>query len=410
MRLLQPAALLAICSVAALPAQNPLSPDAGSLAKACNAFAGDLVPALGSDANPTCSPASIAIALTMLQAGARGDTADELAHVLHLPAELRGERLLQAAAELQAAIGKPTRVLPEVEPAQLAIVNDLWAQQGFPLEQDYVTALQSAFHAAPTLLDFRTDPEAARLRINAHIAEATNQRIKDLLNKGYIATSTRFVLTNALWFRAQWLQDFSVGATKDAAFHLDATHAIQVPTMHQTNRFAYAENDRWQALSMPFLGTMIRCEIVLPRDGTAIADAMQTIVAGDYEPKLAPTSVKIALPRFQVAVGHLLAGPLQKLGLRTAFGPTADFTGIANGRTAEERVFVDEVVHRTWIAVDEHGAEAAAATAIVMRAGSARPDEPKEFTADHPFAFALRDMATGLLLFVGRVDDPRAGE
>lgn len=401
-------ALFALGTMTALPAQRPLGEDALALVEACNAFAGDLLPVLGQAGNPTCSPASIAIALTMLQPGARAATADELGQVLHLPPTLRGERLLTAAADLLQGLGKPRRRTEGESQASLTITNDLWAQQGFALQQDYVAALRRAFGAPPTLLDFAADPEAARQTINRHIADATNQRIEQLIGPGLVDTVTRVVLTNALWFRAPWTDEFAKGATVDEAFHLDGDHTVTLPTMHKTNHCGYVETEQWQAVTLSFADTTICCEIVLPRPGVAVDTALTALLRGANRKDLQHERVAIALPRFKVATSHSLREPLQRLGMRTSFTTAADFSGIASGPRAEDRVHVDEVVHRSWVTVDEQGAEAAAATAVVMRVGAAIPiGEPKEFKVDRPFAFALRDAVTGLLLFVGRVDDPR---
>lgn len=391
--------LAATLSLPAL-AQQPPS-DARRLASACNQFAADLHAQLGAAGSPTCSPGSIAIALLMLLPGARGDTATELATVLHLPEDLRGERMHEAAATLLREIG-----LGRTEkPSPLVITNDLWVQTGHPLLAAYTDLLRGSFAAGSRQLDFRGDTEASRRFINAHIAKATNDRIRELLQPDMVLPSTRVVLTNALWFKARWEHAFWDRNTKDAPFTLADGTVVQVPTMQQTQQFSYAESDTWQGLSMPFADSTIQCEIVLPRPGESLATVERVMMAGSHLSALGGARVRVHLPRFTVTGSHGLKPALAALGLRAAFDPgRADFTGI----TADEPLVIDDVVHQTWIQVDEAGAEAAAATATELKAGSAMPSgEPKLFQADRPFAFGLRDRRTGLLLFVGRVTDPR---
>lgn len=392
-----------------LPALAQHTPsDNKRLATACNQFAADLHAQLGTAQAPTCSPGSIAIALLMLLPGARGETATELEKVLHLPADLRGPRLSAAARALLQQVGLLREGSPRrnQRPSPLVITNDLWVQKGLPVVPGYADLLRTSFAAAERDIDFAADAEAARAAINAHIAKATNDRIRDLLEPGMILPQTRVVLTNALWFKAAWEHQFAKSGTEDRPFTLASGEAVQVPTMRQTQFFGYAESDAWQVLTMPFAVGGIECEVVVPRPGATLAAAERALLGRAYGEAIAYERVNVELPRFRVAASHRLAGPLAALGLQAAFDSArADFTGIVTG----EPLVIDDVVHQTWIQVDEEGAEAAAATATVLKAGAAMPQgEPKQFRADRPFAFGLRDRTTGLLLFVGRVADPRA--
>ncbi len=396
-----------VCSaLCCLPvrAQQPLS-DAQHLAAACNRFAADLHGELG--AQPTCSPVSIALSLMMLVPGARGATAKELADTLHLPEDLRGGRLQAAAAELLVAAdmmstGSPSR--PQRPPA-LLWSNNIWLQEGHRVSATYVDLLRQSFGAAQWHVDFAADADVARRAINSHIAKATHQRIEDLLAPGVIVPTTRVVLTNALWFKARWEHPFWEKHTLLSPFVLDAGTAVEVSMMRQTHRFLYAEDAAWHCLSMPFDGTSIRCEIILPRAGTSLRAAEAVLLSGKYVGALAGARVKVDLPRFEIAGAHRLKPVLAALGVKESFTGDADFSGICAG----EPLVVDELVHQSWFTLDEDGAEAAAATATTLRAGSELPpDEIKVFTANRPFAFVLRDQRSGLILFVGRVTDPRS--
>lgn len=381
--------------------------DAQRLASACNQFAADLHGQLAASAQPTCSPGSISIALLMLLPAARGATADELATVLHLPEDLRGDRMHKAARDLLGAVGLLPTVSPhgDREAPPLVITNDLWVQTGYDLVPSYVELLRRSFAATQRHADFRADAEAARTTINDYIQDATNDRIRDLLPPGLITPLTRVVLTNALWFKAGWEHPFSKRGTEPLPFTLAGGESVKVPTMRQVQFFGYAEQDGWQVLTMPFRGTTIECEIVLPREGAALADAERALLTRAYGATVQHERVHVELPRFTVQAAHGLQTALKALGMRTAFDARgADFSGM----DPKNDLVVADVVHQTWIAVDEEGAEAAAATAVVLKErGAVRPSEPKQFQANRPFAFGLRDRETGLLLFVGRVSDPR---
>lgn len=376
--------------------------DAKLLASACNLFASDLHHQLATSGQPTCSPGSVAITLCMLLTGARGETADEIAKVLRLPDGLRGERLLRAAAEL---IARATATDDEQREPVLRLGNDLWVQRDYELVPAFVAELRSGFRTEPHALDFRADPEAARQAINRHVAAATNQRIVDLLMPGTIEAATRVVLSNAVWFKDAWEHPFSERGTAPLPFRLADGASVDVPTMQVVEHFLYAANDVWQLAVLPFANDRLRMEIAVPRDGATLAQAEHALLVEANQRDLRAERLHVRLPRFRVAATHRLGEALQALGMRAAFDPAAaDFTGVEPRR----ELFVGAVVQKAWIQVDEHGAEAAAATAVVLKAGSAaRPAQPIDFRADRPFAFALRDCATGLLWFVGRVDDPR---
>jgi serpin B len=406
LRTLLQATFLTIALTDPVLAQQELA-DAKLLATACNQFAADLRGTLASDGNQALSPASIAIALLMLEPGARGETAAELARALHLPAPLHGDRLAQACRSLLHTIGSNTEGKRPRDWPQLRIVNDLWTQTSFAIRTEYTSTLRSGFGASHREVDFRAAPDRARELINDHVADATENRIRELLTPDLVGRATRMVLTNAMWFRGTWQYTFQVENTQAQPFRLASGEAIQVPTMHQTASFRYAESGAWQCLSLPFTHGDIVCEVMLPRPAQSLAQAERDLLLGAHTAQLQPRTVQVQLPRLQVGGSFRLHEALQALGIRAAFtAGKADFRGI---RDANDLV-VDEVVHRAWLAVDEAGAEAAAATAVLFKSASAAPNDLVHFVADRPFALALRDSKTGLVLFSGRVHDPRAGQ
>ena len=396
----QPVAATAPPSVAHKPHQN----DHELLANACNRFAERLYGTLAATAAeelPTCSPGSVAMALAMLLPGARGETAEQIADVLELPEDLRGDRLLRAAARL---IATSTAARGDDKPS-MRITNDLWLQHDFPVLDSYRGALRQHFGADAHNLDFAHEPDAARTAINRHIARATENRIEQLLEPGTIEPLTRVVLTNALWFKDSWRHQFEAFRTRQEPFTLRDGTAVDVAMMNTTSMFDFAEHEDWQAVVMPFANSTLQLEAIVPADGVDLATAERALLRGEHVDRLTRKSVRIRMPRFRAEASHNLVPALKKLGMELAFGRGADFRGIE----ATGRLLVSRVEHKVWVDVDENGAEAAAATAVVLKErGMTRPGQAKMFDADRAFAFALRDRKTGLLWFVGRVEDPRA--
>lgn len=377
--------------------------DARLLASAANRFGAALHAQLGAGPTPTASPGSVAVALLMLLPGARGDTEQELRTVLQLPDELRGARLHAAAKALLDGLVQKAPGGRD-QGAQLRLVDDVWAQTGYPILPEYTNLLRSSYAANVHGVPFATDPAKARQQINGHIAAVTNQRIPELLPPDLITPATCVVLTNAIWLKAAWLHPFSEGGTASRSFTLGDGTPVDVPTMTGSETFGWSETAAWQCVALPFADCTIVAEFIVPRAGHDLATAERALLAGEPAAARQDALVHVQLPKFRVAASHRLEVPLRALGLRAAFDPKlADFTGI----TPRRELVVDDVVHQTWIQVDEQGAEAAAATAVVIKRGSAGGGERRQFVADRAFAFTLREMKSGLVLFVGRVTDPR---
>lgn len=392
-----------LCSALGLPAQGP-SPDARLLAEAANRFAADLHGKLGKSAAPTCAPGSIAIALWMLLPGARGETAEEIATALHLPAELRGERLHAAAGELVRSLRSAPGRNPE-KTTVCELVDDSFVQQGFALVPAYTNLLEATFGAHATAVDFVADPDAARAKINQHLQTLTHDRIRDLLTEDDVTVDTRLVLTNALWCKGPWVHAFPAANTKPGPFTRGDGSVVEVPRMQVGATLPWAAGEHWIAVSLPLAGRQFTVDCVLPKAGQPLAVAEAALLAGQVVPAFAPAGVDVTLPKFTVKQKHRLREALMAMGVKAAFRPgAADFSGL----DASNSLVLHDVVHEAFVAADEAGFEAAAATAVVLMRGGRPPKERQEFVADRPFAFALRDTRTGLLLFVGRVEDPAA--
>lgn len=395
------------------PAAMPAAA-AGDLAFA-TALHGQLRKASG---NLFFSPASVRLAMAMTAMGAKGETAAELSKGLSLPAKLE-EAAAGFAAILDSFAQRPKLSLradmqdwekqeAERKVSTVAIANRVWPQAGRPFEQSFADTMASRFGAPMQPLDFAADKEAARKTINAWVADRTEQKIPELLLPPNVTSDTKIVLTNAIYFKAKWDEPFLEHLTHDAQFTTDKKKKVTVSMMGRTDFMSYAETATYQAVELPYADGSLSMTVLLPRAGKSIAEVEDRALAAfaGGTAKLAGTRVALQLPKFKIEARFALAETLAKLGMPTAFIPgKADFSGIDGTR----ELFIGAVVHQAVITVDEKGTEAAAATAIGMRAGSAAPTAPpKDFIADRPFAFFIRDAKTGTLLFVGRLADPSA--
>ncbi|MGE0551352.1 MAG: serpin family protein [Kofleriaceae bacterium] len=385
----------------------PLAPplataDAKALASGANAFAFDLyAKTRATPGNSAISPASIAAALTMTWGGAKGATAEEMRKVLHLGADTSS--VFTNWGKLAANLQDPSRKLT------LRIANRLFGEQTAKFEPAFVDKTKTAFGAPLEAVDFLKAPDPARIHINQWVADQTQNRIKDLIPQGAIDSSTRLALVNAIYFLAGWQEPFSVDATSDRPFSVTAKTTKPVPTMVQREHFRLAKADGMAMLELPYQGGDTAMLIVLPDavDGLAKIETKLTAAKfASWRGKLASTMVAVALPKFTIDPPNPLAlkPELAALGIKQAFDPKrADFTGM----TSEKPMSISEVFHKAFVKVDEKGTEAAAATAVVMTRAGAAPSQAEPFNADHPFLYFIVDNTSGLVLFMGRVADPR---
>jgi serpin B len=411
----------ATSSTGAGPAPSPLSPagapaplakpatndELRALAKSDNAFALDFYArARGQSGNLVMSPFSIATALGMTWAGARGDTAAQMARVLHVDGP--GDRTLDVAGSLVASYGAPDQKVT------VRIVNRLFGEKSYAFEQPYLARVKSAFGAPIEQLDFKNAPEDGRNRINAWVAGETHDRIKDLVPKPGVDATTRLALVNAIYFQGDWAVPFRKERTSPAPFFTGKTASKSVPTMQQEEHLHFAATDGVKVLELPYQNGALAMDFVLPDavDGLDAVEARLTPAVFDRWIGAAATDeVNVSLPRFEVAPAASLSlgDTLAALGMPLAFDRhKADFTGIASPPSPDDRLFIAGAFHKAFIRVDEKGTEAAAATAVMAAVAGAAPQAapPKEFKADHPFLFFLRDVRSGLVLFMGRVVDP----
>jgi len=383
--------------------------DVAAVAAGNNAFAAAAYALLAAQeqGNLVYSPASIRLALAMTYAGAKGQTAAEMAEVLRF--DLQGEALHAAFNALDQALASRNRVEPTLDDGverkvQLSIANALWGQQGFTFVPEFLDILAADYGAGMRIVDFVEATEAARRAINDWVAGETNDRITDLIPEGVLSEMTRLVLTNAVYLDATWSSIFEKDATYDAPFFLLDGSEVTVPTMHQQSFFPYAAGDGWQAVELPYVGEELAMLFLVPDAGRFAA--VEGMLAGGLLDEvvggLEGAEVSLALPKFEFRFKSSVADLLKALGMPTAFDPdAADFSGMS----AEAALFISDVIHEAFIKVDEEGTEAAAATAVIMDL-TAAPGEIIPLAVDRPFLFSLYDRETGEILFLGRVLNP----
>jgi serpin B len=371
-----------------------------------SAFAFELYKALREEEdNLFYSPYSISLALAMTYAGARDETAQQMADTLQFL--LEQERLHPAfnlldaelASRGEGAAGKDGKGF------RLNIVNAIWGQKDYSFLSTFLDVLAENYGAGLRILDFINETEQSRLTINDWVSDQTEGRIEDLIPQGAIDALTRLVLTNAIYFNAAWAYPFDEKITANGPFYLLDGGQITVPMMKQTESFSYAEGEGYQAVELLYDGGELSMVILLPEAGKleAFEEGLQARYVCDIISGLQPTEVALTMPRFEFESEFSLKDTLAGMGMPIAFSSIADFSGMTGNR----ELSISDVVHKAFVAVDEAGTEAAAATAVIMKY-TAVPEPPVEVTLDRPFIFLIRDIETGAILFVGRVVNPAA--
>ena len=376
-----------------LPRLAASDTDARSAGTAVDAFGLALyAQAKSGTGNVVISPASVAVALSMARAGARGTTADEMDAVLH---DLATDGHASWVASLDQALAARTGSFPDLtgqaQQVTLRIANAPFAQRDMTLVPAYLDALSARFGAGVRLVDYKTAAEPARTAINSWVADQTEQRIKNLLGAGSVTDMTRLVLVNAIYLKAAWLKPFDAQATAAAPFHLASGSTVQAQMMGTGGEMPYAAGSGWKAVELPYVGNKL-ASFEAHFDAATLAS-----ITG----ALADRQVVLGLPKFSAQSSLSLSEALQAMGMPTAFGGSADFTGI----TTDEPLAISDVIHQANIDVDEKGTTAAAATAVMVAATGMLSDQVT-LTVDHPFLFAVRDLDTGAVLFLGRITDP----
>ena len=398
--------LLMLCFVVLPPAngaQTPLPPaaDRAAVVEGDNAFAVTLFGQLRNQSgNLFFSPESISTALAMAYAGARGDTASEMAKTLHFT--LPPDRLHPAMGALLSDLNAAHQGY------RLSVANALWAQRGYNFLDNFLKLMNSDYGACFNQVDFKGAPEASRLTINQWVEQKTANKITNLLPPGSIRPATRLVLTNAIYFKGDWQSQFDKAQTKDEDFHLSPAQSKKAPLMHREGGFNYFNGKTFQVLEIPYQSKELSMVVFLPNDVGGLPALEKSLTASNTRQWLAQlspvTKVIVTLPKFKTTQQFELGGTLAAMGMQQAFTASADFSGM----TGKKDFAISAVIHKAYIDVNEEGTEAAAATAVTMRAMAVRAPSvaPPVFRADHPFVFLIRDNRSNSILFMGRLADP----
>ena len=357
------------------------------------AFSSRLNSYLG-EGNTFHSPFSIQVALGMANAGAKGETSKSLSKTICCPESKKDQD--EYFSNLVSSIGN-------TEDYQLVTHNALWAQDGYKFNPEYSETVTNTYKGNFTVVDYINKPKEAVNLINESCNKVTQGKIPTIISDDFVSSQTRLVLTNAIYFKGQWESGFKAENTTDRDFTVD-NKTNKVPMMQQKSNFQYFENDQFQALSLRYKGKRLSMLVVLPKsNSTKEIDENLEAVYNEAVEGLVTEEVNVSLPRFKMETKYKMGEMLKEMGASIAFSDDANFTGIS-----KERLKISEVIHKAFVEVNEEGTEAAAATAVGMiRCTSfVRPKPPKEFNANHPFVFFIRDHVNNTVLFAGRVCKP----
>jgi serpin B len=371
-----------------------------------NEFGLDLLRQLDSSGNLCASPTSIALALAMVRPGARGATATEMDKVLHDFGTTGQASEIVALLQALKAVSNSAK-----DPAdELDVANAVFSQEGMNLEPAYLDSLSSGLGAGVGLLDFRNDPESARLTINQWASKWTKGRIPAILQPGDVDNLTRIALANAIYLKAAWDHQFDPKATSSQPFTRSDGSKVSVPTMASDMGYLYAAGKGYRAVQLPF-DTSASMTIIVPDDMSSFVAGLTAAQLSTIDRQLSAYEVDLTLPKFSAESRFDLADVLKAMGMPTAFEmPTPSAGADLSGITLDEQLYIQHVIHEANIDVDENGVVASAVTVVIGEAGAAGPGSlPRvTFHIDKPFLYFIQDRSTGAILFMGRIDDPSA--
>ena len=365
-----------------------------------NEFTFDLYKAAAAGAageNVFLSPYSVSTALAMTYAGARGVTEAEMARALHFAPDVH--------AGMGALIGSINSVPDSV--ATVRTANAIWPAKGEKLLPEFVQLVRRDYRAGLTQLDYAKRPESARKTINNWVEDQTAGKITDIIPGGALGKDTKMVLTNAVYFKAGWQEEFKAENTEERPFRTTPEESVNVRMMNRRSKeLNYAKLDGAQMIEMPYKDGRFSMLVLLPDEDSsleALEAGMNAANVAEWSAKMRPAKVEIFMPKFKQESSYDLSTTLAALGMASAFDAgTADFSGITGNRD----MAISGVLHKTFVEVSEEGTEAAAATAVIVMRASLAPQERVIFCADRPFVYMIRDNASGALLFIGRYAHP----
>ncbi len=380
-----------------IPDGYQITPESTTI-EAFNRFSFDLYKQIKTDGeNILFSPYSISTAVSMVYEGASGETAEEIRRVFGFNTN-ETMRLLENRKLYEA--------LNKAQSGDLDTANALWVQTGYPIEEDFASKLTDFYHSEAHQQDFIGNPEEARLAINSWVENQTSNRIKDIFPEGSLSPDVRLVLTNAVYFKGDWVYQFNPNHTKPQRFYISANQTETVDMMYLKKYLNYTEAEGVQILELPYKNSSLSMVLLLPQNQT-LTEFENELTYNNLKTwmsTLREIKVETYLPKYKFESKYQLKNTLSDMGIPTAFKPDlANFTGI----NRDGGLFIEKVVHQAFIEVNEVGTEAAAATGVVMELYASFP--VKEFRADQSFLFMIRDKETGSILFLGRVMNPVEG-
>jgi serpin B len=393
---------LAILCLTSSFAFAEVNDDLQTVVKGNSTFGFDLYQKLKkSEGNIFFSPHSISTALAMTYAGARNQTEQEMAKVLYF--NLEQEPLHSAFSKLQSHLN----TIQDKGYINLSIANSLWAQEGYHFLESFFNLNKKYYGAGLNFVDFVKKTETARKTINIWVENKTQQKIKELIKPGILDSLTTLVLCNAIYFKGNWSSQFDKKRTQNADFFISPETTIKVPMMNQKSRYKFKEFGGFSAIELPYEGNDLSMIVFLPKKNDGLEEFEKDLTNENVKSwidKLTEThksEVFVSFPRFKTTYEFELSKTLAGMGMPSAFSlPPADFSGM----TGIKDLFINKVIHKAFVDVNEEGTEAAAATAVVMiRKGISKP---LTFRADHPFVFIIRENQTGSILFIGRIINP----
>ncbi len=401
----------------------PTDAEKTALAEGMSTFAFSLLHELSkapeAKKNLAFSPASVSFALSMAYAGAAGNTAAQMKDAMAIgtstDAYLRSlnwldrELASRATAAFDRDRANSTYTIdgkaPDAANYRLHIVNALWGERTLGFERSFLDTLATQFGAGIHTADFVGQPDVERGVINRWVSEETLNRINDLIPQGAVDSDTRSVLVNAIHLKLPWADPFGEQATQPATFTRADGSTVESPFMHGGGSLAYAEKDDLQAVAIPLSGNSVEFVVFLPSQDSSLAQfeaGVSATAASSIVRDMRSAHVELTLPKFKFTTESILLGAeLQALGIKDAFSGSADFSGM----TKEDKLFISDVAHKAMVGVDEHGVEAAAATAVMMSTTGA-PTEIKQLNANRPFFFGIYDRPTTTWLFLGHMLEP----
>lgn len=369
----------------------------GAAEESSNLFGIDLYKVLSrKPGNIFLSPFSISSALAMTYIGAADDTALQMKNVLHF--DLDDQVLHNDFSRLIKSLSQPN------EKYQLSIANSMWVQDGYPFLKEFINKVQGYYEAGLNYVDFISNKEEARQKINAWVEEKTNQRIKDIIKPDDIDELTRLVLTNAIYFKGSWESPFDPSMTKKELFYLTKDEKKEIDMMYQSMTTNYTENSTVQILELPYAGKQLSMIIALAKDHDGLEELERNLsldLLKKWFIDLKPREVQVYLPKFKTECRFNLKQALMNMGMTDAFTMAADFSKM----DGTKMLYIKDVIHQSFVEVNEEGTEAAAATAVIINVKMG-PSIPVVFRADRPFLFFIYNREYNLILFIGRMANP----